>query len=60
MTTDKNDKLTFWKRKLQEYRNSGLSRRVFSELNGVNKSVYCKDRIPIVAKKIPQAPGGEF
>jgi hypothetical protein len=23
-------------------------------------SVYCKDKIPIVAKKIPQAPGGEF
>ena len=22
--------------------------------------VYCKDKIPIVAKKIPQAPGGEF
>ena len=22
--------------------------------------IYCKDKIPIVAKKIPQAPGGEF
>ena len=38
MQTDKNDKLTFWKRKLQEYRKSGLSRRAFSEQNGVNKS----------------------
>jgi hypothetical protein len=36
--TDKNDKLTFWKRKLQEYRKSGLSRRAFSEQNGVTKS----------------------
>ena len=32
------DKLKFWKRKLQEYLKSGLSRRVFSEQNGVNKS----------------------
>ena len=32
------DRLTFWKRKLQEYRKSGLSRRAFSEQNGVNKS----------------------
>jgi len=32
------DKLTFWKRKLQEYRKSGLSRSAFSEQNGVNKS----------------------
>ena len=32
------DKLTFWKGKLQEYRKSGLSRRAFSEQNGVNKS----------------------
>jgi lambda repressor-like predicted transcriptional regulator len=32
------DKLKFWKRKLQEYRKSGLSRRAFSEQNGVNKS----------------------
>ena len=38
MKTDKNDKLTFWKRKLQEYRSSGLSREAFSEQNGVNKS----------------------
>ena len=38
MQTGKNDKLTFWKRKLQEYRKSGLSRRAFSEKNGVNKS----------------------
>jgi len=22
--------------------------------------IYCKDKIPIVAKKIPQTPGGEF
>jgi hypothetical protein len=32
------DKLTFWKKKLQEYRKSGLSRRAFSEQNGINKS----------------------
>jgi hypothetical protein len=32
------DKLTFWKRKLQEYRKSGLSRCTFSEQNGVNKA----------------------
>jgi len=32
------DKLTFWKRKLQEYRKSGLSRRAFSEQNGITKS----------------------
>jgi isopentenyl phosphate kinase len=32
------DKLTFWKRKLQEYRKSGLSRRAFSEQNGFTKS----------------------
>jgi isopentenyl phosphate kinase len=32
------DKLTFWKRKLQEYRKSGLSRRAFSEQSGVTKS----------------------
>ena len=38
MQANTNDKLTFWKRKLQEYRKSGLSRRAFSEQNGVNKS----------------------
>ena len=38
MKNDNKDKLTLWKRKLQEYRNSGLSRRAFSEQNGVNKS----------------------
>ena len=38
MQIDKNDKLTFWRRKLQEYLRSGLSRRVFSEQNGVSKS----------------------
>ena len=38
MQTDKNDKPAFWKRKLQEYRKSGLSRRTFSEQIGVNKS----------------------
>ena len=31
-------RLTFWKRKLQEYRKSGLSRRAFSERNGLTKS----------------------
>jgi hypothetical protein len=38
MQTDTNDRLAFWKRKLQEYRKSGLSRRDFSRQNGVNKS----------------------
>ena len=38
MQTDANDKPTFWKRKLQEFRKSGLSRRTFSEQIGVNKS----------------------
>jgi hypothetical protein len=38
MQTDKTDKLTFWKRKLQEYRKSGLGRRAFSERHGVTKS----------------------
>ena len=38
MQTKANDKPAFWKRKLQEYRKSGLSRRTFSEQNGVNKS----------------------
>jgi hypothetical protein len=38
MQTNKNDKLAFWKRKIQEYRNSGLSRRVFSEQHGFTKS----------------------
>ena len=38
MQTDKTDKLSFWKQKLQEYRKSGLSRRTFSEQNGVTKS----------------------
>ena len=38
MQTDKNDKLTFWKRKLQEYRKSSLSRRAFSEQHGIAKS----------------------
>ena len=38
MQTNTNDKQAFWKRKLQEYRKSGLSRRTFSEQNGVNKS----------------------
>ena len=38
MQTNKNDKLAFWKRKLQEYRKSGQSRRTFSKQNGVNKS----------------------
>ena len=33
-----NDKLAFWRRKHQEYRKSGLSRRDFSRQNGVNKS----------------------
>ena len=32
------DKLSFWKRKLQEYRESGLSRRAFSKQHGVTKS----------------------
>ena len=38
MQTNPNDKLAFWKRKHQEYRKSGLSRRDFSRQNGVNKS----------------------
>jgi hypothetical protein len=38
MQTDANDKPTFWKRKLQEFRKSGLSRKTFSEQIGVNKS----------------------
>ena len=38
MQPSPNDKLAFWKRKLQEYRKSGLSRRDFSRQNGVNKS----------------------
>jgi hypothetical protein len=38
MQTRANDKPAFWKQKLQEYRKSGLSRRTFSEQNGVNKS----------------------
>ena len=38
MQTKANDKPAFWKQKLQEYRKSGLSRRMFSEQNGVNKS----------------------
>ena len=38
MQAKTNDKPAFWKRKLQEYRKSGLSRRTFSEQNGVNKS----------------------
>ncbi len=38
MQTKANDKPAFWKQKLQEYRKSGLSRRTFSEQNGVNKS----------------------
>ena len=38
MQTKANDRPAFWKRKLQEYRKSGLSRRTFSEQNGVNKS----------------------
>ena len=38
MQPSTNDKLAFWKRKHQEYRKSGLSRRDFSRQNGVNKS----------------------
>ena len=38
MQTDKAGKLSFWKRKLQEYRESGLSRRAFSEQHGFTKS----------------------
>ena len=38
MQTNSNDKLAFWKRKQQEYRKSGLSRKDFSRQNGVNKS----------------------
>jgi lambda repressor-like predicted transcriptional regulator len=38
MQTNSKNKLAFWKRKHQEYRKSGLSRRDFSRQNGVNKS----------------------
>ena len=38
MQPSPNDKLAFWRRKYQEYRKSGLSRRDFSRQNGVNKS----------------------
>jgi len=38
MQRDKNDKLTFWKRKLREYQKSGLSRKDFSRQIGFNKS----------------------
>ena len=38
MQLSPNDKLAFWRRKYQEYRKSGLSRRDFSRENGVNKS----------------------
>ncbi len=38
MKTSTNEKLRFWKQKLQEYRESGLSRKAFSEQNGVKRS----------------------
>ena len=38
MQTKTNDKRAFWKRNLQEYRKSGLSRKEFSARNGFNKS----------------------
>lgn len=38
MHTSTNEKLTFWKEKLQEYRESGLSRKAFSEQHGVKRS----------------------
>jgi hypothetical protein len=38
MQSNANGKMTFWKRKLQEYRKSGLSRKDFSKQNGFNKA----------------------
>jgi hypothetical protein len=36
--TKSNEKLAFWQRRIEEYRSSGLSRRVFCERKGIKKS----------------------
>ena len=38
MRADSNEKQAFWRGKLQEYRQSGLSRREFCERNRIKKS----------------------
>ncbi len=56
-TTSPEEKLSYWKQKLQEYRSSGISRRVFSEQHGVKRSTldYWFARI---GKEAKAAEGG--
>ena len=50
------DKLAFWRQKVEQHRSSGLSRREFCQRNGINKSSldYWFTRIRKAEKNSPE------